>query len=73
MFPFVNGQIASKAGVIGMMPFTLALSLAMLVSWIFMPSNGPSMNITEIYKQRKLRSKNQTADLEANAVVADKV
>ncbi|CAO3670492.1 unnamed protein product [Umbelopsis ramanniana] len=73
LFPFVNGQIAGKAGIIGMMPFTLALSLAMLASWIFMPSNGPSLNIFEIYKQRKPKSKNQTADLETNAVVAEKV
>ncbi|KAG2189077.1 hypothetical protein INT44_004219 [Umbelopsis vinacea] len=73
LFPFVNGQIASKAGVIGMMPFTLALSLAMLATWLFMPSIGPSLNFIELYKQRKLKSNNRTADLEANTVASDKV
>jgi hypothetical protein len=56
-----------------MMPFTLGLSLAMLASWVFMPSIGPSMNFIEIYKQRKLKSKNRTADLEANKITSAKV
>ncbi|KAH8556535.1 major facilitator superfamily domain-containing protein [Umbelopsis sp. PMI_123] len=73
LFPFVNGQIASKAGVIGMMPFTLALTIAMLASWIFMPNNGATMNVYQIYRQRKLKKNNRTADIESNIVVCEKV
>ncbi|KAG2186410.1 hypothetical protein INT43_002848 [Umbelopsis isabellina] len=43
LFPFITGEIASTAGVIGMMPFTLALTVSMLISWIFMPNVGPPL------------------------------
>jgi hypothetical protein len=66
LFPFMTGQIASKVGVIGMMPFTLGLSLAMLFSWIFIPSTGPTINVLTVYKRWKLRRRNRKADVETD-------
>ncbi|ORY93856.1 major facilitator superfamily domain-containing protein [Syncephalastrum racemosum] len=38
LFPFINGALIGAKGVQAMLPFCIAMSAAMLVSWIFVPN-----------------------------------
>lgn len=73
LFPFINGQIANKLGIIGMMPFTLGLSLAMLLSWPFMPSTGPTINALTVYRQWKQKKSAQKEHIEVCQVPNEKI
>jgi hypothetical protein len=41
LFPFITGQIAGKFGIIILPTTCIAMSIVMLILWVFIPSDKP--------------------------------
>ncbi|KAH8553344.1 major facilitator superfamily domain-containing protein [Umbelopsis sp. PMI_123] len=74
-FPFINGQIIDKAGIGAMMPYTLGLSAAATIVWVFLPTKTRSYDIiVNLWKKITKREEEPKAQIAEEKIdVSDRV
>lgn len=63
VIPFIVGAIAQNRGVESLMPFVLALSVAILVLWMALPRQGGGGSVFRPFLKKILRSRGQDGNM----------